>query len=58
MSTRRQVSVSEETHGDLRVLEFVTKETQGVLVARALRALLTAEPDLARKVEQAKKAAA
>lgn len=58
MAIRRQVSVSDEVWGQLRALEFVTKQSHGALVGRALRVLLEGDPALASKVEAAKKVAA
>lgn len=39
-------------------MEFVTKQSHGALVGRALRVLLEGDPALAEKVEAAKKVAA
>lgn len=58
MSSRKLVSVSDETWECLEILKFLSGKPQGGLVAEALASLLGRDPSLAAHVKQVRAARA
>lgn len=58
MSVRQQISVDFETHATARAIHILTGESYGAIVSKALDVLLANDKDLARKVEDLRKAMA